>query len=172
MFQGSTAFYDVSKILLTNVHQALLTTPQGSVDRACVVPGEFVWDACECGTLAVSQRRFFLSDEFPEDAVGRGVTRTTPCDLPFLIAEIVVAIVRCAPQPPNGELAPTCVALDAAAQVLLSDAYVVLTETVRTLCELTTNDDIIDYVISDQTTRGPDGSCVGTEIVAHVGVPR
>jgi len=172
VFQGPTAFYDVSKILITNLDTALQASAYGSVDRVCVVPGDIAWDQCDCGLLAVSPRRFFLSDEFPEDAVGRGVTRTTPCDLPFLIAEIVVAIIRCAPQPPDGQIAPTCESLDAAAAILLSDAYVVLTETVSTLCELTANNDILDYVLSEQVTRGPEGACVGTDLVVHVGVPR
>lgn len=172
MLQGPYAFYEVSRLLVTNIDLALRSSLGGSTNRSCVVPGEVALDECECGMLSVSHRRFFLSDEFPEDAVSRGTTRTTPCDLPYLVGEFVVTIARCAPQPPDGQLAPSCAALDAAAQVFLSDAYVVLTETVRTLCELVSNDDIIDYVISDQVSKGPEGVCVGTELVVHVGVPR
>lgn len=172
MYQGPTAFYQISRLLVSNIDVALGTSTYGSVDRVCVVPGELAWDECECGTLAVSPRRFFMSDEFPEDAASRGTTRTTPCDLPFLVAEVIITIARCAPQPGDGQLAPSCVALDAAAQVLLSDAYVVLTETISTLCTLVADNEIIDYVLMDQVTHGPEGSCVGTELSFQVGIPR
>jgi hypothetical protein len=172
MYQGPTAFYDISALLLTEIDQALQLSSFGSVNRICVVPGELAWDQCECGTLAASPRRFFLSDEFPEDSLGRGIVRGTPCDLPFLVAEISISIIRCAPQPPDGQLAPTCESLAAAAQVLLSDAYVVMTETISTLCTLTETNQIIDYVLGEQNTRGPDGTCVGTELITLVGIPR
>lgn len=172
MYQGPTAFYDISALLISEIDQALQLTTAGTVARVCVVPGELAWDQCECGTLAASPRRFFLSDEFPEDSLGRGIVRAGPCDLPFLVAEVAVSIIRCAPQPPDGFTAPSCEALAASAQVLLSDAYVTMTETIRVLCGLAATNQILDYVLGEQNARGPEGSCVGSELIALIGLMR
>lgn len=172
MLQGPLAVWDVSSLLLTNVQAELAVNPGEQLDRACVVPGEFAWDECECGTLLVSPRRLFLADDFPETSLGRGLIRASPCDLPWLVAEIIIQVIRCAPNPADGQLAPSCDALAAAARILLIDAYVTLTETVSTLCGLRDANEIIDYVLGEQVTRGPEGSCVGTELNVFVGIPR
>lgn len=172
MYRGPTAFYDVALLLITEIDAALAASAYGSVDRVCVVPGEIAWDACECGMLAISPRRFFLSDEFPADALGQGIVRTSPCDLPYLVTEMSITIARCAPQPVGGALTPTCVALDGSARVLISDAYVVLSTVAQVLCELVGADQIVDWVLGEQVARGPDGSCVGSELLAFVSVPR
>lgn len=172
--RGPTAFYQVAQLLVTNVEMVLATSTGGPVERACVVPGEIVWDGCNCGLLAVSVRRWFLSDNFPESsaAFGASTLRATPCDLPWLVGEVRVQVIRCAPIPEGNAISVPCVELDAAAQVLLSDAYVTLTEVVSTLCELRETDQIVDYVLGDQETLGPAGDCVGSELVAQVGLHR
>lgn len=172
--RGPTAFYDVANLLVTNVAAVLADSLGGPVQRACVVPGEIVWDGCTCGLLAVSVQRWNLTDDFPAGSISFGGSdvRTTPCDLPWLVGEIHIAVVRCAPIPENGAISVPCPQLDAVAQVLLSDAYVTLTETVSTLCELRETDQIIDYVLGDQQTTGPRGDCVGSELVAQVGLMR
>lgn len=172
MFTGPEAFYDISHLILAAIDAELATTPYGTVPRVCVVPGELAWDECECGMLAASPQRFFLSDEFPQDALGRGLVRSGPCDLPFLIAEISITIARCAPQPPDGQLAPSCAALDLAAKTLLSDAFVVMIKTTEVLCELMASNEIVEYVLGEQVTRGPEGMCVGTELLAFAAIPR
>jgi hypothetical protein len=173
--RGPTAFYQVADLLVTNVEAALAASLGGAVDRACVVPGDIAWDGCNCGLLAVSVRRWFLTDNFPESSVGIGtsaIVRATPCDLPWLVGELRLQVVRCAPIPDGNALSVLCPELDAAAQVLLSDAYVSLTETVSTLCELRESEQIIDYVLGDQETQGPAGDCVGSELTAQVGLMR
>lgn len=172
-FQGQLAVYDVASILVTGIADALAATPAGVPARVCVVPGQVAYDQCDCdGLLAVSPQRFFVSDEFPEGAVGQGLIRTSPCDLPWLVAEYLVTMLRCAPQPIGQSLAPTCVALDASAQTLLVDSYVSYTTAISILCELRGDDRIIDYVMGEQITRGPEGACVGTEFIALVGFMR
>ncbi len=171
-FQGELAVWDVSSILVTGIADALAATDAGAVDRACVVPGDVAWDECECGLLAVSPRRFFVSDEFPEGALGRGLVRTSPCNQPWLVAEVFISIIRCVPQPGDNQLAPTCEQLAAAGRVLLVDAYVTLDTTISILCELREDDRIIDYVLGEQLSRGPEGACVGTELGVFIGLDR
>jgi hypothetical protein len=173
-YRGPGAFYQIGNVLVTNLSAVLADSLGGPVQRACVVPGEVVWDGCTCGLLAVSVRRWTLTDEFPDGSSGfiQSVTRSTPCDLPWLVGELHVEVVRCAPIPEGGALDVPCADLDAAAEVLVSDAYVTLTETVATLCELRETDQIVDYVLNDQDTRGPRGDCVGSELVAFVAIVR
>lgn len=170
--QGELAAWTVASILVTGIADALIDTPGGELQRACVVPGEAAWDECECGTLSVSPRRFFVSDEFPEGALGRGVIRTSPCDQPWLVAEYVIQVIRCAPSPQSTGVSVSCERLAVAGQVLLVDAYVTLTTTISILCGMRASDQIIDYVLNDQVTRGPEGSCVGTELIVLVGFMR
>lgn len=174
--RGPSAFLDVARLLVANVEAALAASLGGAVERACVVPGEIAWDQCTCGLLAVSVRRWFVTDNFPESSAGLGgnaaTFRATPCDLPWLVGELRLEVVRCAPIPDGNALSVPCPELEAAAEVLLSDAYVALTESISTLCELRESEQIIDYVLGDQETRGPSGDCVGTELVAQVAVVR
>lgn len=172
--RGPSGFTQLAKLLVTNVGTELATSLGGAVDRACVVPGDIAWDDCTCGLLAVTVRRWFLTDNFPETsaAFGANAIRATPCDQPWLVGELRLQVVRCAPTPPDGQLSPPCADLETAAEVLISDAYVALTETVRTLCELRESDQIIDYVLGDQETMGPAGDCVGTELIAQVALVR
>jgi hypothetical protein len=171
-FQGSHAIWDISSILVTGIAADLAASENGPVERACVVPGEIAWDECNCGLLAVTARRFFLSDNFPETSLGVGLIRTSPCDLPWLVAELAVQVIRCVPTSHDDGTPPTCVALGDAARVLMVDAYVALTTTVSILCGMTDADEIIDYVIGEQVSRGPEGDCVGTELNVFVGVMR
>ncbi len=173
--RGAGAFYTLSNMLLSNLEAALSDSLGGPVQRACVVPGEIVWDECNCGLLAISTRNWSLTDEFPETSAAFGANasaRTTPCDLPWLVGDLHIQIVRCAPIPANGAISVPCATLDAAAEILLSDAYTVMTETVSTLCELRETDQIIDYLLGGQETTGPEADCVGSELVASVALMR
>lgn len=171
MLQGAQAFFTIADRLVTAISDALTTSLGGAPERACVVPGEIAWDECECGMLAVSPNRWLLSDSFPSET-SSGEGRITPCDLPWLVGELNIQIVRCAPSPANNSFSVPCARLSEAAQTHVSDAYVTLTTTVLTLCEMKSDEEIVDYVISDQTSVGPQGSCVGTELVALVSIYR
>jgi hypothetical protein len=171
-FQGPTAFFDLSSELLLALNDVLASTPPGKAKRACVVPGNFAWDECECNTLAVVVRRWFLSDDFPTGAFGRGQIRSTPCNLPWLVGELGVIVLRCAPQPQGQDLAPTCAKLSDAANVYVGDAYTVLTETINVMCDWVATDRVVDYVLGDQEARGPEGMCVGTELTVSVAINR
>lgn len=173
--RGPSGFYTIAANLSSNISTALADSMGGDVARACVVPGEIVWDDCSCGLLAISVRNWNLTDEFPDASAGFGAnstTRTSPCDLPWLVGEFQIQIVRCSPTPQGKEISVPCASLDAAAQILYSDAYVTLTETVSTLCEYRETDQIIDYLIGGQDTVGPEADCVGSSLTATVALMR
>lgn len=163
-------FFDVASILVSGIYDALVGTIGGQPNRACVVPGAIAWDQCDCGQLAVSVSRWFYSENFPIDT-GPG-TQSTPCMMPYLVGELTIQLIRCMPSPENRDLFVTCSRLRAAAQMLIEDAFVVLETTRSILCELRSDDIIIDFTFGEETSIGPEGGCGGVELRALVGVPR
>lgn len=172
MLQGESAFYTIASRLVTALDAALVGSISGRPERACVVPGEIAWDECDCGMLAVSPRRWFLSSSFPEAAEDSGAARIGPCSHAWIVGELDVEIVRCAPSPTGTALSVPCAQLDAAAQQLVSDAYFVLNGTIELLCAMKEDNEIVDYVLADQETIGPTGGCVGVGLRVQVAVPR
>lgn len=172
MLSGPNSIYTIALRLVTALDEALAASLGARPERACVVPGEIAWDDCQCGMLAVSPRSWGLSDSFPDDSDARGSQRTTPCDLPWLVSLLDVQLVRCASSPTGNALSVPCTALDADSQILISDAYVIITETTSLFCGMKNDEDIVDYLISDVTTIGPSGGCVGVELQVSVAVDR
>lgn len=171
-FIGPRAHYQVGHVLLDALQAALSDSLGGSVDRVSMVPGEIAWDECDCGLLAISARRWWLSDDFPEGQFAQSIIRSSPCNLPWLIGELRVQVVRCAPNPTGDDVSPSVSSLDAAAEVLISDAHVVINTVTETLCELKETDQIIDYTVGEVDTQGPNGGCVGSELLVFVAVYR
>jgi len=139
-----------------------------SVQRSGVVPGAIAWDACDCGLLAVSVNQIYPSEVFPE-------LLTNPsgsCDASHEVAEIIIQVVRCAPQPTDQNFAPTVAELDASAQEILRDAYELMKSTRETLCAMESNGDIHAWILRPLTAQGPFGACVGNEIRVLVGLLR
>lgn len=163
-------FFDVASILVSGINAALAGTLGGQPNRACVVPGAIAWDQCDCGQLAISTSRWFYSENFPVET-GPG-TQGTPCMMPYLVGEFTVQLVRCMPSPQGRDLFVPCGELTSAARILIEDAYVVLETTRQLLCELRSDDVIIDFTFSEQTTVGPEGGCGGTELKVLVGIVR
>jgi hypothetical protein len=139
--------------------------------RVGIVPGAIAWDGCDqCGQLALAATRPYLSDQFPIEAV---VTSTMgPQPGAILCNDMVVQIIRCAPEPQGNELAPTVEALDASAQVVTADAYAVMCATVDVLSTMETAGEILDFMVRQQVYVGPQGACVGSELQFVVGVIR
>jgi hypothetical protein len=168
---GALAFYTVANGIATAIDAALVGTVGGRPQRVSVVPGAIAHDACDCGALYVSPGDFFLSDDFPQGGLGAG-TRESPCELAWAVSRITIELMRCAPQPIGNATAPTVQALDNAARIYVSDAYVVRRTTLAYLCGLKSSDDIIDFALGDQSRNGPAGGCVGTTLTAYVSLPR
>lgn len=164
-------FFNIPKLLATEISEAIATTIGGALSRVCVVPGSIAWDECDCGALYVSVNKWFLSETFPINAQGAD-PRNTPCELPWLVGEIVIQIMRCAPQPEGRAMAPTCVALENTAKIVAVDAYTTLRTTLSVLCDLKNDDVIIDFSMGEQLASGPEGACVGSELRAFVAIPR
>lgn len=162
---GPLKFYAVELDILQSI-QAALTI---EVQRSGVVPGAIAWDACECGMLAVSISRVWLSDLFPDPEpapIGN-------CTAAWEVAEIVIQILRCAPGDISADVPyPPSPDQDAAAQILATDAFQVLSAVSQLMCALKDSEDISDYVIGEQVVMGPEGGCVGTELRLSVGVAR
>lgn len=172
MLRGPRAFYDVSSIVVTGVDDELQQSPAGRPDRACVVPGEIAWDGCDCGALYVSVRAWTVTDSFPDASDVSGSLRLGPCDLPWVVATIETQIVRCAPSPDGLVFDVPCSKLDVAAEILIADAALVLRRVTVELCQLKNDEQIVDYVIGEQLTVGPQGGCVGTSLTVQVATER
>ncbi len=86
--------------------------------------------------------------------------------------DMVVQIVRCAPEPQGGETAPSVAALEASAREVIADATAVMCATIDVLNALSTSGDIYDFMMRGQMFVGPAGACVGSELQFVVGVIR
>ena len=133
-----------------------------------MVPATIAWDACECGTLAIAAQRFYLTMAFPTAA--SDVQVTVPCRSGFLAADLVVQVLRCAPQPVGTDLAPSCDALSISAEQVSVDAWTVMNTVQCLLDELRSTDQIVDYLVRNQLFAGPAGGCVGSELSITIAV--
>ncbi len=164
LITGSLKWYTVAETVRLAVMADLTTLP----DRSSVVPGAIAWDACDCGLLAVSVARVYLSDNFPNPLT----VRIGACDAAWEVAEVVVQLIRCAPNPDSQTLVPTVAELDASAQEILTDAFELLRAVSVKLCGMKADREIIDFFLNPLTAQGPSGGCVGNEVRFLVALPR
>lgn len=165
MITGPLKWYTVASTLEQAIYAELTTKPS----RHSVVPGQIAWDECDCGLLAVSVGQIYPTEQFPDPAQ---VRVGNACDAPWEAAEIVMQIVRCAPNPDDPLLAPTTAELDASAREVLTDAYEMMLAVSVTLCQMNKDRDISDYLMRANVPQGPSGGCVGNELRAVVSLPR
>lgn len=133
-------------------------TPARAPQRQCVVYGsELVWDECDCGLLAVHVPQIFPSDTFP-------VVRQAPaaCNAPWMVAEYVITILRCVPQPDNQGRPPKCDEIEPAAARDFSDRWAVMRGVQCCLA------DYRMHVIAGQLAVGEAGACAGSELHVFV----
>lgn len=166
MITGPLKWYTVAAVLRDAVYAELTTKPA----RSGVVPAAIAWDECDCGMLAVSVARVYFSEDFPEQLTAR--TASADCAPSWDVAEIVIQIIRCAPNPDGQSLAPTVAALNASAQEVIRDSYEMLRAVSLTLCQMESDQEIIDQFLSSVEAQGPSGGCVGNELRALVALPR
>jgi hypothetical protein len=165
MIAGPLKWYTVAAALEQAVYAELTETPA----RHGVVPGAIAWDECDCGMLAVSVGQIYLTEQFPDPAQRRA---GNACDAPCEAAEIIVQVVRCAPNPDDQGNPPTTTALDTAARTVLQDAYEMMRALSVTLCQMNEARDISDFILRPLNPQGPSGGCVGNEVRAMVSLMR
>jgi len=164
MISGELKWYTVAERLRAAIHADLTVKP----DRSGVIPGAIAWDACDCGMLAVSVAQVYPSEDFPDPQT----VKVGPCDAPWEVGELVVQIVRCAPNAEGQDLSPTVAALDASAREVARDAYETLRAVSVALCQMDADREISDFLVRPQTAQGPEGGCVGSELRALVALGR
>jgi hypothetical protein len=161
---GPDKWYTIGRLIDDAVNIAL----PSKVDRHGMVPGAIAWDKCDCGMLAVSVGQSYLSDNFPDPAEGI----TGNCDAAWEAAQFNIQVIRCAPQPPDGELYPSAKALDTAAHIMAQDQTSVMKAVTAMLCGLRDDQQIIEYIAGTVDPQGPEGGCVGVQLQVIVCLPR
>lgn len=165
MITGPLKWYTVATRLRDAVYAELTEKPA----RSGIVPGQIAWDECDCGLLAVSLARVFLTETFPDELARR---IGNACDAPYEVGEFVIQVVRCVPGASDQTLAPTVAELDASAQEILRDAYQMLKGVSVLLCEMNKVREISDFMLRPLTAQGPTGVCGGNELRAYVALLR
>jgi hypothetical protein len=165
LITGTGKWFTVASALETAVNTGLST----AVDRHGVVPGAIPWDACDCGMLAVSVGRIYLSDTFPEPMES---VISPACSAAWEVAEIIFQVIHCAPQPEGQNLYPSVASLMAAAQLMATDGAELIKYASQKLCEMTRDDEIVDHLIGTVDPQGPEGGCVGYQLSVLVALGR
>jgi hypothetical protein len=144
--------------ILASVHGKLSVTPTGwpSNARRYIVPGQLAWDSCECGLLAIEWQNVSYTGAFPNprQALADGCR-------PYLALQLLVTVLRCAPNPgPHGE-PPSPEDINAAAIINLDDMEAVLSGTSQAVSALENSNIILQYALAGVNPAGPNGGCVG-----------
>jgi len=154
---GDLRWYTMAALVRDAVAAALVPP----VPRVGVVDGAIAWDSADCGALYVTVARNYFTNDFPnpqEQPLGN-------CGSGREVAEIVMHVTRCTPQPDGTHtLAPPADQLDAAAQQLAMDASTSLRALRTLLCGMEEATDIVNYLIGDTLPVGPSGGVIGLEL--------
>lgn len=152
--------------VLASVRGKLSVTPTGwpETARNSIVPGALAWDNCECGLLAIEWQTANYTAAFPNP-------RPVLADgcKPYLALQLLVTVLRCAPNPGQQGEAPSPEALTAATIVQLDDVEALLSGTAEAASTLEDNNVILQYSLGAVTPVGPQGGCVGVTQQMHLG---
>lgn len=157
-YAGPLKWFTLAKAILTSVNAA--TTSKFT--RVAVVPGLIAWDGCDCGALYAMVNQTYACETFPMQKIEADLSEG--CTAPYEGAEFVLQVMQCAPSPQGQSAFPTVAAQEATAQVVRRDAYEVYRAVNSFLCEARDVRDVEDFILDAQTTQGPSGGCVGTEL--------
>src|SRR5262245_59827143 len=161
----ATSIFQLEQAILAAALAGIDHTGSLSIARNCIVPGEIVWDACQCGQLVLAESRRYPSKSFPaEDASDDD----NGCQ-PWLVLDITISLVRCVPVIDEAGNPPACTDLQHAAQQLEKD----MTDLRKAAeCYLHTQYDshaVAAFQLGAQTVVGPQGACAGHELALLVG---
>lgn len=140
-----------------------------AINRVCAVPGDIVWDSCECGQLVISENRRYGSTKFASEEPDLDAE----CGEPVLTVDFTLSLTRCVPTMDDAGNPPDCAALSVAAHQLMKDKADLR---LAVMCCLTTMYDthangLLGFIIQAQETIGPSGGCAGSELNFLVGFP-
>lgn len=162
--KGDDKWFQVCSLILTAASNGL-SVP---ANRYLITTGQIAWDDCCAGQLAVSFTRTSPTESFPTEQV---TLVGMACDPAYEIGEITVQIVRCAPQPLNGQNAPSTEAISAHAKQTLIDANQIRKSVSAALCALKADfTSGLDYFVRSQLMLGPTGGCDGSELYLYAGL--
>lgn len=158
-----TTWFDIARGLLNEVEIELGDTIGGTPPRSCVLAGEVVWDEC-CeagGQLWVRITRVYPASDFPLQDVD-----ASNCWGAYA-ADLEVGILRCAPTDE-----PTCEDLELSAHQTYEEGNVLRRAVLCYLRGLTRDytSGIENVLIGELTVLGPEGGCIGSLLVATIGL--
>lgn len=145
--------------ILDCVYDAVSTTAAGPPQRSCVVPGEVVWDDCQCGMLAVNWRVVSRSNVFPASAAE---TSQTSCATPYTTVQVGITMLRCAAGPDVNGNAPSCDDLADDAFVMTADMVAIRNALGCCLQSMYRAGDLADWAVGQTISVGPAGGCDGS----------
>jgi hypothetical protein len=159
--------YVAAAAILGQVKFQLQGTAAGWPDNAreCVVPGELAWDDCTCGLLAVEM----VTTDYSENFLTPTHALADKCR-PYITTELRITALRCAPGPGSQGEAPSCTALDSAAQTQFDDTLAVMQGIAQALMTLDANQVVEYYAAQGVKPAGPQGACVGVTSTALIAI--
>lgn len=150
--------------LLDCACEALAQTTCGCPNCSFVAVGTVAWDnCCDGGQLWVTVDRMFPYERFPSPATGAPVLCGTQ-----LAADLVITVLRCAPQPDENGNAPSPEVIQVAALGIYEDMEAVMS---GVLCCLSPTKKCRPFVITSHRPLGPAGGCQGSELRLTVALP-
>lgn len=163
------AMWSVLQTIRDCALEGMTSTPAGAPGRACVVPGEIVWDECTCGLLAVSWRLMGTGPAFP---IIDAETPQSNCGSRAMTVQVTVAALRCAASPDDNGNAPTCAQLEDGAFQMLADATAVRDAVTCCLRDMYDDLTIADFALGQTLPAGPEGACEGSTLDMFIGWTR
>lgn len=171
----TTVICDTASMLVTGVTAALNAANDAThqIQRSFYQLGDIAWDNCDCGMLALSLGRMYISRDFPNDTSKQKVGN---CATNHMVQECRLMVVRCFPiegDNANNALVtpPTPADLQAATRLTIADgvlAWQTLDCTLNSLFNASPAR-ISEYLVQDWDALGPQGGCGGISINFSMG---
>lgn len=153
---------------------ALDQTPAGAPTRQCLLlpTGMIPWDNCDCGgQVALAIRRVYAADIFPTEAP---YAAWAHCGPKYLVAEVVVSVVRCVTGLDQNGQPPPCATALAEAITLENDRTAVRQAIACCLNAMKKARPptlgVTGWSLGASVTVGELGGCAGVETTFLVGV--
>lgn len=157
----------IAQCLLQCVSSAVDNAGSLTINRVCLVPGDIVWDNCDCGQLAISETRRFGGRDFNvEEETNEG-----DCAEPWLTVDLALSLMRCAPVGDDAGNPPDCTLLTAAATQLMKDKRDIRRAVMCCLTAIFNQEPtpLRAFSLGSQDTAGPQGACVGSTMQILLG---